>query len=261
MAITAQNTSAREEDSVKVLYEDVTVAEEYINQRFSHAWGRLLHRKQVAAVNHILATERIDHLLEIAPGPARLSAELKGVRRGMMVDNSEAMLAVAKRRLDAAGVSHLWDVQVGNAFELEKLEKRFSFIFTFRFIRHFGPEDRARLYRSIALCLQPGGFLMFDVVNEVVREKIDSRSPSRPQGELDVFDETYSHASFVQEMNKYGFEVIQFVPTIKHFFLQSWISDRLGFRFPKLSFASVAGLESIPSRAPLEWIALCQKIK
>jgi SAM-dependent methyltransferase len=125
-----------------------------------------------------------------------------------MIDNSAAMLAVAQRRLQACGKAHLWDVEQGNAFELEKLGRRFELVFTFRFIRHFREEDRARIYRAIDGCLEPGGLLLFDVVNKTVRQTLDARNPNRPVGELDVFDETYSPESFPGEMDKFGFGVL-----------------------------------------------------
>lgn len=259
MMITAQNTEAQEETSVKTLYEDVYVAEGYIKQRFGHAWGKLLHSKQVAAVNRVIEEAQTKNILEIAPGPARLATELKGVRHGLMIDNSAAMLTVAQHRLEAAGIAHLWQLQKGNAFELEKIGQKFSFVFTFRFIRHFRQDERGRLYSSIGHCLEPRGLLLFDVVNKTIRQQIDLENPVRPKDELNVFDETYSSESFADEMRKYGFRVLRCMPILNHFFLQSWISHRLGYRLPGFSSALVRSLEVIPSREPLEWIALCQK--
>ena len=260
MASTTQIVTAQEETSVRLLYEDRQVAETYIRQRFGHAWGQLLHQKQAAGINKVIKESRPESILEIAPGPARLATDLAGVTRGLMLDNSAAMLALARRRLQDAGLSHLWDVEQGNAFELEKLGDRFHFVFTFRFIRHFRLKERARLYRGIHECLQPGGLLMFDVVNQTVRDNLDARQPQKPPGELDVYDETYSATSFNREMESYGFKVLQLTPVLNHFFLQSWISNRLGYRLPKASFALVRSLEMMPSQEPLEWIALCQKI-
>src|SRR5689334_15570401 len=111
MTVTTYNPEAQEEASVKTLYEDFDVAEEYVKQRFGHAWGKLLHRTQAAAVNQVIRQGRIENVFEIAPGPARLATELKGVRRGLMLDNSAAMLAVAQRRLQSAGLAHLWELQ------------------------------------------------------------------------------------------------------------------------------------------------------
>jgi SAM-dependent methyltransferase len=252
-------SSAHDEQSVGALYEDLAVAETYIRQRFGHAWGQVLHQKQAAEINQVIEETRPENILEIAPGPARLATELKGVRRGLMIDNSAPMIALAKHRLQEAGRAHLWEVKHGNAFELEKLRRRFDFLFTFRFIRHFRQEDRERLYAAIGACLNPGGLLMFDVVNKTVRDRLDQRQPRKDPGELDVYDATYSADSFRREMGEYGFKVIRLAPVIHHFFLQSRVSYRLGYRLPKLSSALVRWLEMIPSQQPLEWIALCQK--
>ena len=260
MTITAENMGAQEEQSVKSLYEDVKVAEEYIKQRFGHAWGKLLHCKQAMAVDRFIKETALERVLEIAPGPARLATELKSVRHGLMLDNSAAMLAVARRRLEAGGVAHLWELQKGNAFELEKLGRRFHLVFTFRFLRHFRQEERARLYGSIGQCLEPGGLLIFDVVNKTVRHRIEERNPTRPEGELNVFDETYSVESFREEMKRHGFHVLRLESVVNHFFLQSWISGRLGYRSPGLALMLVRVLEQVASRQPLEWIAFCQKV-
>jgi SAM-dependent methyltransferase len=254
------STAAQDEQSVRSLYEDLTVAETYINQRFGHAWGRMLHQKQAAEINKVIEKAKPENILEIAPGPARLATELIGVRRGLMVDSSAAMLAVAQRRLHDAGMAHIWDVKKGNAFELDNLGRRFAFVFTFRFIRHFHPDERARIYRAIGGCLVPCGLLMFDVVNKKVRQKLDARNPNKSAGELDVFDETYTAKSFRMEMQGYGFRILRLTPVINHFFLQSRINHRLGYRLPTLTSPLIRSLEMVPSAAPLEWIALCQKI-
>jgi ubiquinone/menaquinone biosynthesis C-methylase UbiE len=259
MALTTYDLSAQDEQSVRVLYEDVDVAETYIHQRFDHAWGKLLHQKQVAEINKVLREAKPKTVLEIAPGPARLATELKGVRHGVMVDNSAAMLAFAKRRLQEVGVAHLWEVEQGNAFELEKFQSRFSLLFTFRFIRHFRLDERARLYRGAGAGLQPGGLLIFDVVNKTLRDQLDAQYPRKAR-ELEVYDATYTSNAFHREMEEYGFKILRLTPVLNHFFLQSWISHRLGYRFPVLSTLLVRFLENVPSQQPLEWIALCQKV-
>jgi ubiquinone/menaquinone biosynthesis C-methylase UbiE len=257
MALIVHGPSAQDEQSVRALYEDLAVAESYIHQRFGHAWGQLLHQKQVAEINKVIQETKPENILEIAPGPARLAAELNGVRRGVMIDNSAPMLALAKRRLQDAGLAHLWDLEQGNAFVLEKLRRRFDLLFTFRFIRHFRRDERARLYRAIDACLRPGGRLMFDVVNKTMRDKIDARQTDKAPGGLDVYDETYSAESFRREMAEHGFKVLRLTPVIQHFFLQS----RIGYRLPTLSNILVGLVDRVPSREPLEWIALCQKIR
>jgi SAM-dependent methyltransferase len=260
MTVTPQgSTAAQDEQSVRSLYEDLTVAETYIHQRFGHAWGRVMHQKQAAEINKVIEEAKPENILEIAPGPARLATELKGVRHGLMIDNSAPMLALAKRRLQEAGLAQLWEVEQGNAFELEKLRRRFNFVFTFRFIRHFREVDRERLYSAIGACLERGAVLMFDVVNESMRDKLDARQLHKDPTQLAVYDVTYSTDSFQREMETNGFKIIRLTPVINHFFTQSWINHRLGQRLPKPSSALVRLLEMIPSQEPLEWIALCQK--
>jgi ubiquinone/menaquinone biosynthesis C-methylase UbiE len=237
----------------------VEVAETYIRQRFGHAWGKLLHQKQVGEVSKVIQATKPENVLEIAPGPARLATDLQGVRRGLMLDNSAAMLALAKRRLKEAGLDRLWEVEQGNAFDLENFRRQFNFLYTFRFLRHFCLDERARLYGSMRACLQQSGLLMFDVVNKALRDQLDAKYP-RKTGELEVYDETYTPDTFRQEMKEYGFQVLRLTPVLKHFPLQSWTSYRLNRRLRALSSVLVRSIEHIPSRQPLEWIALCKRI-
>jgi len=252
--------SAREERTVATLYKDTEVAETYIQKRFSYSWSRLLHRKQVTEVNRVLADLQLGDVLELAPGPARVATQLRGVCRGLMLDQSEEMLAVAKRRLEAAGLTKVWELRSGNAFALDQLGRQFDFLYTFRFLRHFQEDERARLYREISSCLRPKGVFMFDVVNEVVKSKIDTRQPQRLEGELNVYDATYTPKKFCREMQAYGFSVVRFVPVLKHFTVQSWMSYRLDRHLGVISDVLVSLLEVIPAAQPLEWIALCQKM-
>lgn len=251
--------SAREEQIVAALYKEPEVVDTYLQKRFSHSWGSLLHKTQVAEVNNVLRTYQPQHVLELAPGPARIATELQGVRQGLMIDQSEAMLVLAKQRLMTARLAHVWQVQTGNAFEIERLQRQFDFLYTFRFIRHFQRDERMRLYDGMARCLHSHGLLMFDVVNQTVRQVLDARLPHKPNGELDVYDETYTPETFRSEVESGGFRVLRLAPVIKHFSFQSWISYRLDHRLGRAANLLVRLLEKVPSSAPLEWVALCQK--
>lgn len=256
----ASEHSARDEQRVAALYQDGEVAETYIRKRFSQAWSHLLHRKQVAEVNHVIRVYQPRNVLEIAPGPARITTELQGIRRGVLLEYSETMLALAQQRLAMAGLMGVWELRQGDAFELDRLQCQSDFVYTFRFIRHFQQSDRGRLYRGIAACLPRHGLFMLDVVNRTVRQKLDAKQPVRSPGELDVYDETYSSETFRAEMQDYGFEVLRLVPIVTHFALQSSISYRLDHRLPAVSDLLVRMLEKIASTQPLEWVALCRKV-
>ncbi len=251
--------SACEEQHVASLYQDSAVAENYIQQRFAFSWGQLLHQKQVAEVNRIIRTYQPASILEVAPGPARLATELHGVRRGVMLEYSEEMITLAKRRLEMAGQASRWDIRHGNAFELEHLQDQFDLLYTFRFIRHFHAADRERLYRGMRACLNPGGVLMFDVVNRVMREKLEAQNTQKSPDELDVYDVTYSQGEFGREMAAHGFAVLSLRPVIQQFFLQRWVSCTFDHRIRSLSLAMVQVCEVLPSQHPLEWIAVCRK--
>jgi SAM-dependent methyltransferase len=251
---------ASDESGVASLYKNAEVADTYIQKRFSHTWSRLLHQHQVAEVNWVLRTFQPESVVEIAPGPARLATDLQGIHCGMMLDSSAEMLALAKQRLAAAGLEKLWEVRCGNAFELDTLGRQCDFLYTFRFVRHFSYEERLRLYRGIAACLRPKGLLMLDVVNRKVRQWLDAKQPAKPQGELDVYDETYSAKTFAEEMASCGFETVRLAPAVRHFALQSWLSFRLDHRCASVSHFMIYALEKVPSSQPLEWIALCRKM-
>ncbi|MCH7614312.1 MAG: class I SAM-dependent methyltransferase [Nitrospinae bacterium] len=251
---------AYEEKSVAALYQDAWVAGTYVEKRFAFSWSRLLHQTQVTEINRVIDEHRPEMTVEVAPGPARLTTGIRGIRKGVLIEYSQEMLAQAKRRLEARGLGPLWEVCHGNAFHLEDQRLQCDFLYTFRFIRHFMAEDRTRLYKNFHLSLKPGGLLMFDVVNKEVRQKIDARKNSESNGELDVYDVTYSVEEFSQEMADHGFTVLFLKPVIRQFELQSWISYTFDRRIGKWADCLVRLLEKIPSPNPLEWIALSRKI-
>jgi hypothetical protein len=60
-------------------------------------------------------------------------------------------------------------------------------------------------------------------------------------------------------MERNGFEVLTLEPVLRHFWLQSVISYKFDDFASRMSFKVVEGLEKIPSRNPLEWVAVCRK--
>jgi len=63
-----------EKAKIKTIYDQKTVAEEYIHTRFSRPLGAVQHRIQVQTVNDAIKTYNVKRILEIACGPARLTA-------------------------------------------------------------------------------------------------------------------------------------------------------------------------------------------
>ena len=246
-------------NSVSKLYKNQTVADSYIDKRFVFSWQRILHNKQVSTINNAIMEFTPDNILEVAPGPARLTTEITGVKKGTLLEYSEEMLTVAQKRLKEKNLQGVWDVKHGNAFELDKLNEHFDFIYTFRFIRHFHLEDRGRLYNGLSERLSSNGLLMFDVVNKPTRDKLDKKVKQPSKDSLPVYDVTYTEFEFRNEMGKFGFEVISLTPVLPLFAIQNLISCKLDDVVPKLSNTIVHLLEAIPNSNPLEWIALVKK--
>lgn len=247
--------------SVAAVYEDEKIAASYLQNRMRHSWQRLLHKKQLRAINAAIRAHQPNSVLELAPGPARLSAEVVGVRHGVMVENSAEMISIARARLAQAGTSSAWTVIGGDAFDLGTSigTDSFEFAYSFRFIRHFREAERNRLYEQLRQHLAPAGLLMFDVVNESIRKRLDARQKARPAGEIAIYDACYNPESFKSEMHANGFDVVSLVPVLRRFGMQSFLSGKLDDVTPALVRLIIAGLENVPSSAPLEWVALCRK--
>lgn len=249
-------------DTVAAIYESSAIADTYLAKRMRYSWQRLLHHKQVAALNRVIAQYNPAQVLEVAPGPARLSVELRGIKRAVMVENSEQMIAIAAERLKRHGLQDVWQVVSGDAFDLTSLVRNgtFDFAFTFRFLRHFRGPERERLYASLRQCLSPSGLLMFDVVNATVRDRIDARNTAPSKDEIPIYDVTYTPDTFAAEMKDNGFDLVSLAPVLGHFDSQASWSYRLEDHSRAISSAVVNALEALPSQQPLEWVALCRKI-
>lgn len=283
---------ARHESSVKTLYQDTKVAEDYIQDRFTWSWSRLLHDRQVRILNEVIRQHGIQSALELAPGPARLTTQVEGLQRGVAVEASAEMLEVARRRIAATGLDSLWQLREGNAFDLSSIEETFDLVYTFRFIRHFSIEERERLHKEILARLEPSGILVFDVVNRAVTERLQARSSSKDDSKknhskenhskeissdegskqrdsddsgsdeyesLPVYDALYTEDEFRKEMDGFGFDVLSMHPTLRRFELQAWISYRGDTRIRPLSNLIVRSLEMAPGGEPLEWVAVVRK--
>jgi ubiquinone/menaquinone biosynthesis C-methylase UbiE len=250
------------EQSVGELYSQVRVAREYIEKRNRFSWQKVLHARQVSAINHAIALFRPTRVLEVAPGPARLAVDLEGVKNGIMVENSREMILIAESRLRSHGLARVWRLVQGNAFELDKVmgNQEVEFAFTFRFIRHFNKEDRRRLYRLIRGRLSSGGVLMFDVVSERMRRRLDISDDGRQSDEPVVYDEVFTERGIRVEMAENGFEVVSLEPVLRNFRLQSLISHKMDDLIPRVSLTAVRILERVPTTTPLEWVAVCRKV-
>lgn len=255
---------ARDEYAVSGLYQDPDVAEKYIRNRFVLSWQKLLHTSQVRAIQSALDRYSPASLLEIAPGPARLAVDLTYVNNGYMLEFSREMVKLAEARLKKVKKNGNWSIIHGNAFELrsnEILPDQFDMVYSFRFIRHFHQADRRRIYREIRSKLKMDGILIFDVVDKFTRNRLDSKGTHDTENALPVYDVTYTKAEFNSEMAANGFDVISLRPVLNHFWIQYWISIKLYDIFPEFHVKLINFFERIPTPAPLEWIAVCRRVR
>ena len=130
---------------IRGAYAQTDTAEEYVDKRFASAWGSVVHAAQVRVVNEVIRTYAVKRVLELAPGPARISRDVAGFERGYLCEFNDSMLRVARRRL--AGAAIPWQMVRGDAFHLPfKPSLDLDMVYSFRFVRHFEAENHTALY-------------------------------------------------------------------------------------------------------------------
>jgi len=242
---------------IRNAYRDERVAREYIGNRFVEPLGALLHARQVSAVRHAIAAQRAERVLEIAPGPGRLTVDVMPAveRRGaraVLVEASAQMLAEARVRLgDAKGCR----IVQGDAFNLP-LGPVFDLVYVFRLIRHFRAAERAAIYRQIAKVLKPGGVLIFDAVNETVSAPLRANAPD---GEYAHYDALMRPEQLDVELGDAGLDLIA-LDGVQHRYpalarLQTLVAPRSRL----LARAAMEITDRFAGGRPLEWIVTCRR--
>lgn len=238
------------EAEIQSSYRGTQTAAGYVQQRFTNELGRLLHVRQLAAVNEVMRRRRPVMTLEVAPGPARLTRGVLPAGTLVALEFNEGMIAEAKT---ACRGSVEW-VQ-GNAFALP-FGTEFDFVYTFRFVRHFHRDDRLRLYSEIRRILRPGGLLMLDAVNAQVSAPLRQASPD----DYPIYDMLYRDADELgSELEEAGFFVEALQPVQRWFSLQYRAQVLLGPRSRLLCRAAIRGLERLRRGPALEWIVTCAR--
>ncbi len=244
----------REHDSLAKEYSKKEVAESYLDKRFQSAIGRVLHEHQITFLNQLIQAYEVKRVLEIACGPARVTAEINGITSGVAVDFNESMLKVACRRLNALGQMQKWELRQADAFRLD-LNEKFDLVFSFRFIRHFMRQDREQLYEVVKRHLRPNGIFAFDVVNKEVSY------PARLKAGIEkfkIYDKLFEKNEFIQEMQENGFEVFHLEPVQVQYNLQYLIQIYLAPRSYKIAYYLIKWIEQHLRAKPMEWIAVCR---
>jgi ubiquinone/menaquinone biosynthesis C-methylase UbiE/DNA-binding transcriptional ArsR family regulator len=132
-------------------------------RRIAPDWDQLrrLHVDEAdvdAAIQTVLSGRPVRSLLDLGTGTGRI-LELFGptLERGLGIDLSPAMLAVARANLQRARLSHC-SVRQGDIFDLAVEHDRHDAVIVHQ-VLHF-LEDGARAIREAARCLRPAGRLV-----------------------------------------------------------------------------------------------------
>ena len=239
---------------IREAYRDDTVAREYVERRFREPLGAFLHARQVASVRRHVVAAKPARVLEIAPGPARVTVDVADALAAppVLMDASAQMLAQARSRMRSHGRAEPRLVQ-GDAFNLPFADG-FDLVYTFRLIRHFGNEDRRRIYAQIARLLRPGGLLVFDAVNEVVSRPVRERNGDGHQH----YDALLTPAQIRDEVEASGFRLVS-LEGVQHRF--PWMYKMQVLVAPRSRQLASAAMEVIDRLGgePLEWIVTCQR--
>ena len=245
----------KQPDEIRGAYSETQTAEQYIDKRFVSAWGSVLHAAQVRVLNDVIRTHGVKRVLELAPGPARLSRDVTGFERGYLCEFNDSMLQVARQRL--ASANGRWQIVRGDAFRLPfRPSLNLDLVYTFRFVRHFEATDRGALYHQIRSVLRDGGLFVFDAVN------VEVGLPWRMREGLDqhhIYDEFYRPEVLKDELRQYGFTPLALNDVIRHMSAQQLIQVLVGPRSNSLARRLIRFLEYVPGQ-PLEWIVVCQKM-
>lgn len=243
-------------DELRGYYKDRDVANAYMRKRTAQPLNGFLHRRQVKFLNDAVEARQLKRVLEIACGPGRLTAEVRGVSLGAAVDFSPSMLQVARSRV--ASERREWSFLRADAFVLPFPSGSFDAVYTLRFVRHFRLEDRRRLYAEFRRVLRPGGVFMLDALN---REVSLPHRAKRGIESYQIYDVLYDRGELEAELEEAGFRVATVEGILKHFTWQQPLNRLRRFRLGALARLLIAGLERIPGEKPETWMLQCEKAK
>jgi ubiquinone/menaquinone biosynthesis C-methylase UbiE len=241
----------RHPSELKEYYKDSRVVGDYLRRRTTQPLGSIMHAEQVRFLDAVIAERSPRRVLEVAPGPARLTAEIARVPFGVAAEFSPGMIAAARVRVESAG--RAWQFVRADAFALPVAAGSFDMAYTLRFVRHFSLADRARLYAELRRVVRPGGVLVVDAQNRAVRDA----------GHVDrhaVYDELYTPDSLRRELEEHGFRLLRLHGVIRHHHLQRRVNRLRAYGLERLARRLIAALERLPSDNPSTWMVLCERL-
>jgi SAM-dependent methyltransferase len=243
----------RGKTEIRDAYRDTGVATQYVDKRFHAPLGAMLHDRQLQLLRRLIAEHQPRRVLEIAPGPARLTVGVAPVLNGSsltLMDASAQMLTEARRRLGNGRITYVH----GDAFSLP-FAGHFDLVYTFRLVRHFDVADRLSMLKEIARVTRRGALLVFDAVNRVVSEPLRAAAPE----EYKHFDALMNPESIREEIETSGFTLESLVGVQHRYPLLNFVQVYVGPRSPSLA-RSVMEVVDRSGGKPLEWIVVCRRV-
>jgi len=151
---------------------------------FYDPWSRSVTEDVGFYIDHALASG--GPVVELAVGTGRIAVPIAEAGIPVIgVDSSPAMLEVARTAAEAAGVSHLLDLRVGDLREPPVTERVPLVICPFRSLLHMETEDEKLVALDAAhALLEPNGRFVFDVFSPSPEdiEETDGRWLEREPG-------------------------------------------------------------------------------
>jgi len=231
------------------LYQGREVAEKYVGERFASEIGRLVHGRQVKFVNQLIMAHQPRRVLEIAPGPGRLSRDVKIQGSLFCLEYNDGMIEQGRSACDGKAT---W--VRGDGFQLP-FGQVFDVVYSFRFVRHFHRKDRECLYSEIKRVLRPGGYFLMDAVNERFSKPLRIAHPE----EYPVYDKLYRPNELRKELSGAGLESVALLPVQKYFGWQYRSQTFLGPRARWANRMVIWALERLPRTDGLEWVVTCRR--
>jgi SAM-dependent methyltransferase len=242
-------------DGIRAAYQDAGVARRYVEERFTTPLGGLLHDRQRQVLREVIAAHPAADVLEIAPGPARLTTSVIDVAGQLtLLDASAEMLGEAKRRLSSISTGTPCTLVRGDAFCLP-FPSRFDLVYSFRLIRHFKTEDRLRLYREAHRVLKPAGRLVFDAVNQRVYEPLRAVADGGQH-----YDASLDREALIAELGSCGFTVESLVGVHHRYGTLHRLQVLVAPRSAPLARMAMNVVDRVGGGEPLEWIVTCRRV-
>jgi ubiquinone/menaquinone biosynthesis C-methylase UbiE/DNA-binding transcriptional ArsR family regulator len=154
---------ARDRDRLAAVRAARAAAAQNYFRRHAAEWDRIrrLHLADAAvedAIHTALSDQPIRSLLDLGTGTGRMLELFAGdIERGLGLDLSPDMLALARARLDRAGLKHC-TVRQGDIYDLALPRDSFDVVIVHQ-VLHF-LDDSSRALREAARVLRPGGRLL-----------------------------------------------------------------------------------------------------